>query len=216
MRANIWLAKNDPLLRVSGEKSFFYHVPHDHNFNFLTVGYWGPGYGSDYYEYDYSQVVGYPGEPVELKFIERANLEEGKLMLYRAYRDVHDQLPAESLSVSLNIMQSTSFTHLRPQYIFDEPCQHINKSTVTNDSSVEPLFTLAAEMGNENALDFLFNTVKSSPIEENQFRALKAIVNSKNNLADKQQLLVDYGLKSKSKFVSQVSRLMLAEIEPTL
>ena len=39
--------------RNSGTDPFFYGVPHDHNFSFLTVGYLGPGYWSDYYEYDY-------------------------------------------------------------------------------------------------------------------------------------------------------------------
>lgn len=213
MRANIWPAKDNPILKVSGEKSFFYHVPHDHNFNFLTSGYWGPGYGSDYYEYDYSKVVGYPGEKVKLHFIERITLKEGQLMLYRAYKDVHNQLPAESLSVSLNIMQSTWFTHLRSQYIFDEKCKYINKSTVTNDSSVEPLFTLTAEMGGENGVEFLFHTIDKSPVEENRFRALKAIVNSRQSIEEKKSVLIKHGLKSSSKLISNLSKLILAEIE---
>lgn len=39
-----------------------------------------------------------------IRFVERSNLAEGRMMLYRAHRDVHSQLPPESLSVSLNIM----------------------------------------------------------------------------------------------------------------
>ena len=55
------------MFKASGTSPFFYHVPHDHNFSFLTVGYLGPGYWSEYYEYDYGEVVGMPGEKVDLQ-----------------------------------------------------------------------------------------------------------------------------------------------------
>ena len=58
IRANFWPALKDSVIRHSGTDPFFYGVPHDHNFSFLTVGYLGPGYWSDYYEYDYGEVVG--------------------------------------------------------------------------------------------------------------------------------------------------------------
>ena len=67
IRANFWPSPKDSVFRTSGTSPFFYHVPHDHNFSFLTVGYLGPGYWSDYYEYDYGQVVGVPGEAVDLQ-----------------------------------------------------------------------------------------------------------------------------------------------------
>jgi hypothetical protein len=104
IRANFWPSPQDSVVRNSGLAPFFYHVPHDHNFSFLTVGYLGPGYWSEYYEYDYEKVVGFPGEPVGLRYVETSRLEPGKVMLYRAHRDVHNQLPADSLSVSINIM----------------------------------------------------------------------------------------------------------------
>ena len=66
VRANFWPAENDSIIQVSGLRSFFYGVPHDHNFDFLTVGYLGPGYISDFYEYDFDEVVGYPGEKVQI------------------------------------------------------------------------------------------------------------------------------------------------------
>ena len=47
IRANFWPAMKDSIVRQSGTDPFFYHVPHDHNFSFLTVGYFGPGYWSD-------------------------------------------------------------------------------------------------------------------------------------------------------------------------
>ncbi len=109
IRANLWPALKDSVVRHSGTNPFFYGVPHDHNFSFLTVGYLGPGYWSDYYEYEYDEVVGIPGEDVNLRFVEKAKLDEGKVMLYRAHRDIHLQLPADAMSVSLNIVETIAF-----------------------------------------------------------------------------------------------------------
>ena len=44
LRANIWPAPGEHALRASGEAPFYFDVPHDHNFSFLTLGYFGPGY----------------------------------------------------------------------------------------------------------------------------------------------------------------------------
>ncbi|WP_434930786.1 hypothetical protein ACRWQM_17780 [Shewanella sp. HL-SH5] len=212
MRANIWLAKKDPLLQTSGEKSFFYNVPHDHNFSFLTSGYTGPGYGSDYYEYDYYDVVGYPGEKVDLRFIERKNLTEGEVMLYRAYKDVHNQLPAEELSVSLNIMPSTMFAHLRPQYVFDENCSKIVSSTVTSNSSMEPILHLIAEMGSDDSREFIERFANTSCIEEDRFKAIKALVSAEKEVNKKSKIIEELGIKSNSKLVSQLSRNYLSTL----
>ena len=68
LRANIWPSERDACFRSSGAKTFVYGLPHDHNFSFLTVGYLGPGYASDYYEYDYEAAAGYAGETPGLRF----------------------------------------------------------------------------------------------------------------------------------------------------
>ena len=51
LRANIWPSREEHMFRASGPGAFVYELPHDHNFDFLTLGYFGPGYSSDYYEY---------------------------------------------------------------------------------------------------------------------------------------------------------------------
>ena len=119
IRANFWPSPRDSVFKASGTSPFFYHVPHDHNFSFLTVGYLGPGYWSEYYEYDYGEVVGLPGEKVDLRFIEKAKLDQGKVMLYRAHRDVHNQLPADDMSISINIMEASNRLPFLSQYQFD-------------------------------------------------------------------------------------------------
>ena len=74
LRANIWPSRDEHMFRASGGGAFVYELPHDHNFDFLTVGYFGPGYWSDYWEYDYEAVAGAVGERAGLRFIERAQL----------------------------------------------------------------------------------------------------------------------------------------------
>jgi len=119
LRANIWPSAQDHVLQSSGAHNFSYHAPHDHNFDFLTLGYFGPGYSSDYWEYDHDAAAGYRGETAGLRFVERATLDPGKLMLYRAHLDVHSQLPPASISVSLNIMSIDPEQGWRDQFAFD-------------------------------------------------------------------------------------------------
>ncbi|MCP3731606.1 transposase [Sphingomonas sp. MG17] len=144
VRANFWPALTDPVVQVSGTAPFFYDLPHDHNFPFLTYGYLGPGYWSDYYEYDGAGEV---GEPAGLRFVERSRLDPGKLMLYRMQRDVHVQLPPDSFSVSLNILGQHPSHPWIDQYRFD-----IRRGVIAEALTMAPseaLATLAAHLGGE-------------------------------------------------------------------
>jgi hypothetical protein len=147
-------------------------VPHDHNFSFLTVGYLGPGYWSDYYEYDYDRTVGYVGEEVDLRFIERTRLAEGKVLLYRRHRDVHSQLPPDSLSVSLNILAIAIGNSFRDQYSFDLERSRISGHVDRNP--LEALILLAGHVGRENGRDLVDHFAAGHPSERIRFTALKA------------------------------------------
>lgn len=151
LRANIWPSEDDHAYRASGAATFAYGVPHDHNFDFLTLGYFGPGYRSDYWEYDYENVAGSPGETVGLRFVERAALAPGKIMLYRAHRDVHSQLPPASLSVSLNVMATVPAQGWFDQYRFDPESDTI--AEVISPNSTETFLRIAVALGGEEALD---------------------------------------------------------------
>ena len=155
IRANIWPSEDEHAMRASGGGAFVYSQPHDHNFNFLTLGYFGPGYWSNYYEYEYEDVVGYRGEPVALRFIERSRLEEGKIMLYRAHVDVHDQAPGDALSISINIMHTTGAQAWLDQYGFDLEQSRISR--ILSNGSSEAFLRIAVGMGCENARDLAVN-----------------------------------------------------------
>ncbi|MBX7495585.1 transposase [Qipengyuania sp. 6B39] len=151
LRANIWPSESEACFAASGAKSFVYGIPHDHNFDFLSVGYFGPGYRSDYYEYDYEAVDGYVGETAQLRFIERSALHEGRLMHYRAHCDIHSQLPPEAMSVSLNIMHIAAGQGWFDQYGFDlDSCA---VTGVLNPTSTEVFLRCAVGMGGVAALE---------------------------------------------------------------
>lgn len=174
IRANFWPSLQDQQIRAAGTGPFFYHRPHDHNFNFLTIGYHGPGYWSQYYEYDQSQIHGYPGEAVpSLKFIERRRLAENAIMFYQANLDVHDQQPADSLSISLNIAENTPRARQSPQYAFDLEKQQIKQ--LINISLAPCLFGITAIMGGDNGQDVLNEIINHSPDPLLRFSAHKAL-----------------------------------------
>lgn len=210
MRANLWPAEADAVVRQSGTDPFFYNVPHDHNFSFLTVGYLGPGYWSDYYEYEYDHVVGFPGEDVDLRFTERSKLDEGKVMLYRAHKDIHLQLPADALSVSLNIVETGHCTTFRDQYRFDLDARKIGG--IMTRTSVEPLLMLAAHHGGGNGIDLVESFAASHPSERIRWCALRARAGAAATL-DERIGILEQGARGSSLLVTKMAERMVAQLE---
>lgn len=172
LRAAIWPSPRDHVFQTSGAASFVYGAPHDHNFDFLTVGYCGPGYASDYYEYDYGQVAGYPGEDAGLRFVERSTLSPGKLMLYRRHVDVHSQLPPESLSVSLNVMRVDPAQGWFDQYGFDLEADTVARWL--NPLAGEAFLRVAVASGAETAQDYAAWAGRRHPSERMRLASFEA------------------------------------------
>jgi len=172
MRANFWPSADEHMFRASGASAFAYELPHDHNFDFLTLGYFGPGYASDYYVYDYEAVAGAIGERAGLRFVERSSLDPGKLMLYRAHLAVHSQLPPDSLSVSINIMHANGAQGLLDQYKFDVGKDEI--SGVISPGGSEVFLRVAVGLGGEEARDLAHNFAGSHPSDRMRLVALEA------------------------------------------
>ncbi|UVI38453.1 transposase [Qipengyuania spongiae] len=172
LRANIWPSERDGCFRASGAHSFVYGMPHDHNFSFLTVGYFGPGYESDYYEYDYAATAGYVGETPGLRFVERSALGEGRMLLYRAHRDIHSQLPAASMSVSLNIL------HIDPgQGWFDQYGFDLESGAITgllNPTSTEVFLRCAVGLGDAAAVDLAEDFGRHHPSDRMRLASYEA------------------------------------------
>jgi hypothetical protein len=172
LRANIWPSADEHMFRASGGGAFVYELPHDHNFDFLTVGYFGPGYWSDYWEYDYVAVAGAVGEKAGLRFVERGRLEPSKLMHYRAHRDVHSQLPPDALSVSLNVMHAGGAQGCLDQYRFDVEKDEI--AAVLSPGASEVFLRVAVGLGCEEAHDLAERFARSHPSDRMRLTALDA------------------------------------------
>lgn len=173
LRANFWPARDDWVMRASGAASFFYDFPHDHNFPFLTVGYLGPGYWSDYYEVEPDTLSGLPGDPAGLRFVERSRLEPGKLMLYRMRRDVHAQLPPDAFSVSLNILGYDVAQPWIDQHRFDTLGNRIAERLTIAPS--EALLTLAVRLGAGNGEELARHFMVTHPSERMRVTAMDAL-----------------------------------------
>lgn len=203
LRANFWPARADSATRRSGPAAFFYDLPHDHNFPFLTYGYLGPGYWSDYYEYDAAPLTGLPGEQAGLRFVERARLEPGRLMLYRMRRDVHVQLPPDSMSVSLNILGADPAQPWLDQYRFD-----IGRGTIAEGLTVtaaEALVDVAVHVG--NGLDLAERFARHHPCARMRVTALDALVSA---LPDEAPMLLSRATDDPDRFVAGHARARLA------
>ena len=183
MRANIWPSPDEFVMRASGSASFVYGLPHDHNFDFLTLGYFGPGYWSDHYEYDYEQVTGWRGEPVDLRFIERSQLEQGKIMHYRSHRDVHAQLPADALSVSLNVVHASGASGWLDQYGFDVEAGTVGG--ILSHGASEAFIRIAVGLGSEEAKDLAERFGRSHPSDRMQLAAWSALASVAGKTAER-------------------------------
>jgi hypothetical protein len=210
IRANFWPSERDSVFKASGNSPFFYHIPHDHNFSFLTVGYLGPGYWSDYYEYERDAVTGLPGEKVDLRFVERSRLELGKVMLYRAHRDVHNQLPADAMSVSINIMHAAPSLPYLNQYRFD--VKRCEIAGILNGSATEALLALAANQGGGNARDLVESFAAAHPCDRIRFAALRELAAAEPDLEAGLERLAR-GARDGNRFVAAMSAHERARIE---
>ncbi|HEX8194199.1 MAG TPA: transposase [Allosphingosinicella sp.] len=210
IRANIWPEADHSLVRANGRGSFFYDVPHDHNVSFLTVGYAGPGYWSDYYEYDYGSVRGVPGESAGLRFVERSRLEQGKVQLYRAHRDVHSQLPPDRLSITLNVMETSPASAYRDQYIFD--VAHDQVAAVANPLPHDSLFAAAAALADAESLDMLDRIVRSHASTRVRYSALRARASAAPCI-DERRAILERGASGQDLHVRDLVRAKIAEID---
>ena len=97
-------------------------------------------------------------------------------MLYRAHRDIHDQLPADDLSVSINIMEASNRLPFLSQYRFDvKKCE---VAGILTRSSSEALLALAASHGGGNGLDLATRFADSHPSDRIRFAALRELASA--------------------------------------
>jgi hypothetical protein len=185
VRANIWMPLSpDEKRKKLEEKLYSYASAHDHNFDLLTVGYHGRGYRTEIYEYDRSGIEGYPGEPVELTFLEDTTLPRGKVMAFRASKDVHTQIPPEEISISLNLLSRNREMTKRQQFFFDVQKGCIDRFAEDSNSRRVDLITVANWIGNENTVDILESIAKTHECSRTRAAAYYALLERLGNSTD--------------------------------
>lgn len=68
--------------RTSGQRySFSYKVAHDHAFDLMTVGFFGPGYRTSLYEFDYNEPIQRTDGLTQLSYKGKCICEKMKLSI---------------------------------------------------------------------------------------------------------------------------------------
>lgn len=181
LRANFWPSGDDGIVQASGTAPFVYGMAHDHNFPFLTYGYLGPGYWSDYWERDPER----PDQP--MRFTGRRRIEPGELLLYRMCRDVHSQLPPDAFSVTLNILGSHPSHRWIDQHRFDPTTGGI--AEVLTSAPSEGLATIAAHLGGGNGLDLIDHLARRHPHPRMRATALAALASARPDAPETRALI---------------------------
>lgn len=97
---------------------FSYDSAHDHAFDLMSAGFFGPGYRTSLYSFDYEAPAYRADGLTRLDYKGDTHLKEGEVIYYYANKDVHTQHAPASLSASLNLIIVKSSVAAR-QTIFD-------------------------------------------------------------------------------------------------
>lgn len=165
LRVNFWpVIAQDAADREQLSLIYSYGIPHDHGFSFVTTNYFGPGYTTDLYNYDYESTNGIIGEPVSLTPAGTVALSDGVGIYFKAGRDVHVQHPPMALTVSLNLMIYRKGDRSRDQFYFDLAEKRIS-SFAAGALCVRrrELVRLAAIAGDATTTDLLLRLVEAYP-----------------------------------------------------
>lgn len=208
LRANIWPSPQESVVRDSGEAAFVYGLAHDHNFDFLTVGYIGPGYRSDHYEIDPASVTGTIGEKVNLRFVETSVLHPGRVMHYRARRDVHCQYSPDALSVSINLMHSAPEQRWRDQFQYDLESGTISRVLTGCTGDTLARLALALELEPANGRDLIEDIAIRPGCERLRWSAIAALAESASAPEARADILAGHASRS----TGWLARRCLAEI----
>ena len=176
VRANIWPSSADIAQGRVYQDHFAYHLPHDHNYSFMTVGYHGPGYVTEVYEYDHDKVEGYIGEQVDFRYLDTTLFTAGMVMLYRASKDMHIQYPPEDLSISLNLMTSNPDVLTRDQFLFDNDKRTLARFPSGLEGSRRvSVIEIAGHLGNADTEDMLQTLAAVHPCRRSRLTAYESL-----------------------------------------
>ncbi|MCJ2178562.1 transposase [Novosphingobium album (ex Hu et al. 2023)] len=178
LAADLWPSSADHVLRASAPAALGYGIVHNHNVDFLTLGYFGPGYEVDDYTCDPDTLSGWKGERVLLRPCHRYRLEPGRMVHYRRIRDVRSLQPPASLSVSLTL------SHVHGAQSWDSHCifEPVKGSKagfcvtkVLGHGPSETFLRLAVALGGDEAADLAYRFGREHPSDRMRLTAWRAL-----------------------------------------
>jgi hypothetical protein len=164
IRANIWAPLgSEPRKHRLEATAFSYFAYHDHNFHFVTAGYLGSGYETVLYRHRFERDRGAPNATADLRYVEQIRLRRGDVMVYRAFEDVHAQLPPDEVSISLNLMAHPPEIARQPQYFFDMDTRTIASAVSDGHDVFGTFIRMAQHIGDANTPELLMALAGAHP-----------------------------------------------------
>ncbi|HEX3895758.1 MAG TPA: HEAT repeat domain-containing protein [Rudaea sp.] len=176
LHAKIWMpdAQADVLRPSSGSVAGARHA-HNHNFNVMTIGYFGPGHVSDLYTFTPNEGSAHIGDRVDLRFTERVRIQKQCAVICRDTVDAHAHIAPEALSISMSLSIFSGNTQVADRFVFDPQastiCGYVDTADVYQRASV---VRLAGEVGNEQTLELFDALLRRSPSQRVREAALAA------------------------------------------
>lgn len=203
VRLNAWpTLSSNPNVNIWQKELYQTLKAHDHNFWFLTTGYMGGGYTTEIWEYDYGSVIGYKGEDVDIRFLERTTLPRGKSMLYRASTDIHTQIAPTDYSLSLNVMLISNEPLEREQFYFDLETKKIAGNTNTALTTRYMMFDLAAIAGDERSRKLVDKIAHTHELPHIRLKGFQTL----SSLSDNKSAIWKDALSDPNKIVSEAAK----------
>lgn len=183
LRCNFWFPiANSQFYRLERDL-YAYELAHNHNFRFLTVGYFGNGYLTDLGVVDPDRLSTHPDQHVQILQRQSARLERGKVLYFEPFSDVHVQHPSDDISISLNLILGSSEWE-REQYEFD-----LDRSVKLRDipqGSVDRAISaidFASFFATPETEELLQDLAKTAPFENIRNAAQVALTRTRARLA---------------------------------
>ena len=176
LQAKIWMpdAQADALRPPPGLVPGVRHA-HNHNFNVMTIGYFGPGHIADHYVFNPKEGGNEVGDRVDLRFTERLRIQKNCAVICRETVDAHAHVAPEALSISMSLSIFGDNTQLADRFVFDPQastlCGYVDTADVYQRASV---VRLAGEVGNEQTLELFDALLRRSPSHRVREAALAA------------------------------------------
>ena len=215
LRASVWMpATNDvsPNLDIAPDTQSV----HNHNFNVMTIGYFGPGYVTDIYAFTPKESLGEIGERVDLRFLQRATLGRGDVIIYRDTVDAHIQFPPVSVSVSMSLAIFRESMQTTDQYQFDP-----QSSTISGFGETAAIHRraavvrLAGEAGDAETIPLLDALLRRSKCRRVREAAVVAASRLSGAEESDRMLLIQRASRDSDELVRRRAATLASEFSPS-